>query len=150
MTIGTLAQQAGLRPSAIRYYERLGLLPAPHRRSGRRDYDPDAVAQLAVVQFARSAGFTLRDTRQLVRGFSPAMAAGPRWRALAAAKVREIDALIGRATAMKALLERVSANCSCETLIECGRGLARNRERWSTPNQKRPAQRQMLRPKERI
>ncbi|HEV3057695.1 MAG TPA: MerR family transcriptional regulator [Vicinamibacterales bacterium] len=150
MTIGALAEQAGLRPSAIRYYERLGLLPAPHRRGGRRDYDPDAVAQLAVVQFARSAGFTLADTRQLVRGFSPAMAAGTRWRALTATKVQEIDALIRRATAMKALLERVSANCSCETLIECGRGLARNRERWSTPNQKRPAHKQMSRPKERI
>jgi MerR family redox-sensitive transcriptional activator SoxR len=149
VTIGALAQEAGLRPSAIRYYERLGLLPTPHRRGGRRDYDPDAVAQLAVIQFARSAGFTLRDTRQLVRGFSPAMAAGPRWRALTATKVREIDALIGRAMAMKALLERVSANCSCDTLIECGRGLARNRERWSTPNQRRPAQKPMLPAKER-
>jgi DNA-binding transcriptional MerR regulator len=115
VTIGALGQQVGLH------------------------YDPDAVVQLAVVQFALSAGFTLGDTRQLVRGFSPATAAGTRWRALAATKVREIDALIARATAMRALLQRISANCSCETLIECGRGHARNRERWSTTKPKRSA-----------
>jgi len=131
MTIGSLARKAGVRPSAVRYYERMGLLPAPLRRSGRRDYDPDAVAQLAVVQFALSTGFTLRETRQLVRGFSPAVAANARWRALASTKVNEIDRLIARATTMKALLERISANCKCDTLLECGRGLARNRERWA-------------------
>src|ERR1700730_7429601 len=87
VTIGSLAQHSGLRPSAIRYYERMGLLPAPQRRSGRRDYDPDAVPQLAVVQFALSTGFTLRDTRQLVRGFSRETAASTRWRALAATKM---------------------------------------------------------------
>lgn len=133
MTIGSLAREAGLRPSAVRYYERIGLLPVPLRRSGRRDYDPDAIAHLAVVQFALSTGFTLRDTRQLVRGFSPAVAASARWRALASTKIEEIDALIARARTMKALLQRVSANCACDTLVECGRGLARNRERWSTP-----------------
>lgn len=136
MTIGALARQANLRPSAIRYYERLGLLPAPPRRSGRRDYGPDAVAHLAVVQFALSTGFTLRDARQLVRGFPPATAAGPRWRALAAAKLQEIDALIARATAMKALLRRISSNCSCGTLAGCGRRLARNRAQWAAPTRR--------------
>jgi len=133
MTIGVLAREAGLRPSAVRYYERMGLLPAPMRRSGRRDYDPDAIARLAIVQFALSTGFTLRDTRHLVRGFSPTVAANTRWRALAATKIEEIDGLIARATKMKALLQRISTNCKCETLVECGRGLARNRERWTTP-----------------
>ena len=89
MTIGSLARQAGLRPSAVRYYERMGLLPAPLRRSGRRDYDPDAIARLEVVQFALSTGFTLRDTRQLVRGFLPPVAASARWRALASTKSRK-------------------------------------------------------------
>src|SRR5262249_49714371 len=106
MTIGEVARQAGVRTSAIRYYERMGLLPPPRRQSGRRDYDPDAVAQLAVIQFARATGFSLRDTRQLVRGFTPTTAAGPRWRALAAAKIEEIDRLIDRASPLKALAER--------------------------------------------
>jgi MerR family transcriptional regulator, redox-sensitive transcriptional activator SoxR len=130
VTIGSLAEQAGLRPSAIRYYERLGLLPPPPRRSGRRDYDPDAVAQLAVVQFALSTGFSLRDTKQLVRGFSKGTPAASRWRELAAAKTRDLDALIARATAMKSLLDRISTNCRCDTLLQCGRAFARNRARW--------------------
>jgi DNA-binding transcriptional MerR regulator len=115
----------------IRYYERLGLIPAPRRQGGRRDYDPDAVAQLAVVQFARSTGFTLRDTKRLVRGFSYTTPASARWRELAAVKTRDLDDLIARARAMQALLRRISENCHCDTLIECGRGLARNRSRWS-------------------
>jgi MerR family transcriptional regulator, redox-sensitive transcriptional activator SoxR len=141
MTIGMLAREAGLRPSAVRYYERMGLLPAPIRRSGRRDYDPDAIAQLAVVQFALSTGFTLRDTRQLVRGFSPAVAASERWRALASTKIEEIDRLIARAATMKALLQRIASNCTCDTLVECGRGLARNRERWTAPEPARASTR---------
>jgi MerR family redox-sensitive transcriptional activator SoxR len=136
MTIGALARLADITPSAIRYYERLGLLPPPPRRSGRRDYDPDAVAQLAVVQFALSAGFTLRQTRQLVRGFSRETTASSRWRELAATKTRELDDLIPRAAAMKALLERIGTNCRCETLIECGRGLARNRSRWTAESRR--------------
>jgi MerR family redox-sensitive transcriptional activator SoxR len=131
VTIGALARLAGIRPSAIRYYERLGVIPAPLRRSGRRDYDPDAVAQLAVVQFALSAGFSLRDARHLVRGFSRETSVDSRWRELAAAKTKELDALIERANAMKALLDRMSTNCRCDTLVQCGRGLARDRSRWA-------------------
>lgn len=137
MTIGSLAKQAGIRPSAIRYYERLGLLPPPSRRSGRRDYDPDAVAQLAVVQFALSTGFSLKETRQLVRGLSKGTSAASRWREVAAVKAKDLDALIARATAMRALLDRITTNCRCATLIECGRAFARNRARWADADGRR-------------
>src|SRR5262245_43504362 len=130
MTIGSLAEQAGVRPSAIRYYERLGLLPSPPRRSGRREYDPDAVAQLAVLQVALSTGFTLKEARQLVRGFSTSTPPPARWRHLAAVKARDLEALIAQATAMKALLDRINTNCRCGTLLECGRAFARHRDRW--------------------
>ena len=131
MTIGALAKEAGVRPSAIRYYERLGLLPPPIRRSGRRDYDPDAVARLAIVQFALSTGFTLREAKRLVRGFPNTATAAARWQALASAKAADLDVLIERATAMKELLQRMSVNCDCDTLVQCGRSLARNRTRWA-------------------
>lgn len=124
MTIGTLAKQAGVRPSAVRYYERLGLIPAPLRRSGRREYGPEALSQLAVVRFARDCGFTLAETRQLVRGFDRRVGASARWATLAQNKLRELDALIGRAKTMKDLLRRIS-QCRCDTLEECGRELNR-------------------------
>lgn len=131
MTIGVLAERAGVRPSAIRYYERLGLLPAPPRQSGRRSYDPDAIAQLAVIQFALMTGCSLRETKRLVRGFLKDAPAGSRWRDLASAKMKDLDGLIARATEMKTLLQRISTNCQCNDLVECGRRLARNRARWA-------------------
>ena len=50
MTIGAVAAQAGRRPSSIRYYEQIGLLPRPDRVSGRRVYGPDTVRTLAVIE----------------------------------------------------------------------------------------------------
>lgn len=128
MTVGELARRAGVRASTIRYYEQLGLLPAPPRRSGWRNYDSDALAHLAVVQFARSCGFTLEETRQLIRGFSARVAASERWSTLAKKKSAEMDVVIGRAREMKELLARIS-RCQCETLVECGRCMVRKQER---------------------
>jgi MerR family transcriptional regulator, redox-sensitive transcriptional activator SoxR len=126
MTVGELARRAGVRPSTIRYYEELGLVPAPPRRSGWRDFDGDALAHLAVVQFARSCGFTLKETRQLVKGFSTPTPLPARWNTLARKKTAEMDAAIERARMMKELLARIS-RCKCETLTECGRRMLRTR-----------------------
>lgn len=128
MTVGELARQAGVRASAIRYYERLGLMPPPPRRSGRRDYGPDALAHLAIVQFARHCGFSVAETRLLVRGFDPDIAASARWNTMAATKLKEIDALIARAQTMKGLLQRIQG-CRCGTLAECGARLRRHIDR---------------------
>ena len=46
LTISEVARRAGLRPSAIRYYERIGILNAPPRVSGRRSYDPSVLQWL--------------------------------------------------------------------------------------------------------
>jgi len=121
------------RASGLRRFDTTSAWDFFLRRSGRRDYDPDAVAQLAVVQFALSTGFTLRDTRKLVGGFPPETAASARWCALTATRIQELDEQIARGATMKALLQRISANCTCDTLSQCGRGLARSRERWSVP-----------------
>lgn len=122
MTIGEVARRAGVRPSAVRYYERVGLLPRPLRRSGRRDYGPEVLANLAVVLFARETGFTIAETAQLLRGFPPRTPASARWTKLAERKTAELDALIVRAQTMKALLQRIE-RCQCESLAECGRRL---------------------------
>jgi DNA-binding transcriptional MerR regulator len=108
----------------VRYYERLGLIPTPPRQSGRREYGPEALSHLAVVLFARECGFTLVETRQLVRGFDRRVAASARWATLAQGKLREMDTLIERAKTMKALLRRIR-QCRCDTLEQCGRKLSR-------------------------
>ena len=65
LTIGEVARQAGIRPSALRYYESIGLLPVPRRVNGRRRYDPAIVQQLTVLQVARQAGFTIAEIQTL-------------------------------------------------------------------------------------
>src|SRR5436190_9143974 len=103
MMIGELAKHAGVRPSTIRYYEHLGLLPSAPRRSGWRDFDENALAHLAVVQFSRQCGFSLREVGQLVKGLSPRTKISERWNALAERKIVEMDAAIERARTMKRL-----------------------------------------------
>jgi DNA-binding transcriptional MerR regulator len=116
MPIGEVARRAGLRASAIRYYERLGLLPAPERSGGRRRYDEGVLAQLAVIGFARRSGFTLREIRRLFAGrpYSASL------RTLAHRKLAELDVAIERTRAMQELLRR-ALRCNCLTLEECGR-----------------------------
>lgn len=122
MRIGKLAAEAGLRPSTVRYYERIGLIPVAARNHGRREFSSDILAHLAVVRFARQCGFTLAETGHLIRGFERRTTASARWAALTATKIQEMDLVIARAKTMKRLLGRI-AKCQCETLEECGNDL---------------------------
>jgi MerR family transcriptional regulator, redox-sensitive transcriptional activator SoxR len=74
MGIGAVASRAGVRPSALRYYERIGLLPTPERENGQRRYDGEVLREvldrLAVVRVAQQAGFTISEIRPLLDGFS--------------------------------------------------------------------------------
>ena len=124
-SIGEVARQARLRASAIRYYERLGLLPAPARSGGRRQYGQDVLDQLAVIRFARQSGFTLCEIRQLFTG----RPYSERLRHLAGQKILELSGAIERARRMQSLL-RKALRCTCMTPEECGRHLkASPRER---------------------
>lgn len=120
--IGEVARRAGVRPSALRYYERIGVLPAPRRESGRRRYDGEVLREvldrLAVVRVAQHAGFTIAEIRTLLDGFSEGTPPSERWRVLASEKLPEVEALIGRARSMKRLLER-SLECECLRIEDC-------------------------------
>jgi MerR family redox-sensitive transcriptional activator SoxR len=115
--IGELSRRTGLRPSAIRYYESLGLL-TPSRRGKWRRYTPDAVEQLDVIRMARDLGFGIDEIRTLLNGFSPDTPPSERWRTLAREKLPQIDALIRHATAMKRILE-VGLTCRCVRIEDC-------------------------------
>ena len=121
MRIGELAARANVSTSAVRYYERVGLLPAPARINGRRDYAVDALARLAVVLHARAIGFSIAETGRLISVFPPGTPSA-RWKSLAAAKLVEVDAMIAHAQAMKATLGLI-AKCRCESWDQCGTAL---------------------------
>jgi len=123
LTISEVARQVGLRSSAIRYYERMGILPPATRISGQRRYDKTVLYRLAVVQRARQAGFTLGEIRALFFGFKDGTRAEARWRKLADQKLEELSAIAGQIKTMELLLMRLKAKCHCKTLEVCGKAI---------------------------
>ncbi len=113
LTIGEVARRAGLAASSIRYYERIGLLPEPERSHGQRRYDADVLDRLGFIGVAQSAGFTLREIKQLVDD-----GMGEQMRSLSARKLDEVVAQLERAEAMKSWLE-AAKDCGCATPEEC-------------------------------
>lgn len=126
MRIGELASKAGLNSSAIRFYEKAGILPRAFRESGQRRFTDEAQLHLAVIEIARRAGFTVAEIRALFHGFEKRTPASTRWRRLAAKKDREMDLQIARLRSMQRLL-RKSMRCRCIQLEDCGRILLSRR-----------------------
>jgi len=118
LNIGELARQVGIQPSAIRYYEEIGLMPPPPRIGGWRSYESNMVDRLQVIHTAREMGFSIEEIRILLNGFPRSTAPCDRWRNLAEAKLPEIREIIARATALKDLLE-AGLNCTCEEIELC-------------------------------
>jgi MerR family redox-sensitive transcriptional activator SoxR len=122
MTIGEIAARAGVRTSAIRFYESAGLLPEARRVGGRRVYESDVLARLAVIRFAQAAAFSLDEIRGLFSATAGERSISTRWKRLAAAKVIALDVVIVQAESMKRQLQR-ALQCGCIEVEECGRAL---------------------------
>ncbi len=123
MTIGQLAKETRLPASTIRYWERIGVLPAPARVHGQRRYSEEAVSRLAVLRFAQACGFRLPEMRHLLHGFRPGVAASKRWQKMARVKQADLEAQVFRLREMQRLVDRIM-RCKCEDLMECGRRIA--------------------------
>jgi len=123
LTISQVARQIRLQPSAIRYYEQIGLLPPAERLSGQRRYDPGVLYRLAVIQRARQLGFTLKEIRQLFFGFGDRTRASERWRKLSERKLAELDQLMDGIKAVQGVLKKLKTKCRCDTLDQCGKGI---------------------------
>jgi MerR family redox-sensitive transcriptional activator SoxR len=118
LTIGEVARRTGIRTSALRYYESIGLLPPPGRVNGWRRYDESILPRVALIQLAQRAGFTMSEVQTLFHGFTPDTPPAARWRTLAAAKLAELDALIEQAQQMKHFLAS-GLRCDCLRLEDC-------------------------------
>ena len=125
LLIGEIARRAGLSTSALRYYERVGLLPPPPRVSKRRIYDAKVLGRIRVILLALDAGFTVKETRTFLSGYPLTTTPAERWRALAAKKLTELDAQMERLAQMKAILND-SFQCRCMRLEDC--------EKWMPPS----------------
>lgn len=118
MTISQIAKQANLRTSAIRYYESIGLLPAPLRKSGQRRYDESILQRLAIVQTAQQAGFTLDEMKILFHDILATPTPSAKWHALIQRKLQEMNTLLVNIQNMKNLLEEIM-ECDDPNLAEC-------------------------------
>ena len=116
MRIGEVAERAGVRVSLLRYYEEVGLVAPAERVSGQRRYDPSVLRRLAVIDVAQRAGLSLAEIRELLEHGSDPMS--DRLRALAERRLPEIDALIVRATKVRAWLADAT-RCDCTSIDDC-------------------------------
>jgi DNA-binding transcriptional MerR regulator len=114
LTIGELARRAGVTASALRYYEEVGLLPAPTRISGQRRYPESAARLVAAILLYSDAGFTLAEQLALLAPRDGA----PAWKELAQRKLAELDEQIATAQAAREAI-RHGLRCPHEDLRQC-------------------------------
>ena len=114
LTIGELARRAGVTTSALRYYEELGLLPAPTRISGQRRYPESDARLVAAILLYSEAGFTLAEQKALLTPRDGTSA----WKELAQRKLAELDAQIARAQAAREAI-RHGLRCPHEDITQC-------------------------------
>lgn len=118
LSIGQVAERAGRAASSLRYYERIGVLPAATRINGRRHYRADILRTLAVIETAQRAGLDLDEIRLLLEAAPGDNAAIERLRDVAARKLPELRATIERAELVRGWLEH-AARCECPSLEDC-------------------------------
>jgi len=119
MTISKAARQFGLRASALRYYEKIGVLPPAYRAGGQRRYDGAALRRLAIVQRARQLGFSVKEMQVLFCDFSSGPPVSKRWHALSQAKLDELDERTRQIQEMQRMLRKMM-QCRCAAFDECG------------------------------
>jgi DNA-binding transcriptional MerR regulator len=113
LDIGEVAEATGLAPSALRFYERRGLLSSPARNGLRRTYEPDVIDRLGLIVTARDVGFSLGEIGELLDASDEVTL-----RALMAAKVAELDERIDRLVAMRDRLSH-GVDCKSPSLLGC-------------------------------
>jgi DNA-binding transcriptional MerR regulator len=115
LTIGELARRAGVTASAVRYWEELGLLPAPARISGQRRYPESAARLVAAILLYSDAGFTLAEQKVLLA--TRASTAGDQ-RQLMQRKIAGLDEQIAKAQAAREAISH-GLRCPHEDITQC-------------------------------
>jgi DNA-binding transcriptional MerR regulator len=114
-----VAREAGVAATTLRYYEQIGLVPAPARLGGQRRYDGSVLARLEVIRLCKSAGFALEEIQLLFADDAPGR---PVSRALAQAKLAEIDARMASLAQARAVIDW-GMRCTCPSIDACTCGI---------------------------
>ncbi len=111
-SIGEIAQSAGIESSTIRYYEQIGLLPQPQRVKGQRIYEVDVLKRIALIQAAKSVGFTMAEIGKLLSMWQTEGQLPKDWREFVERKLTQVEAVIAQAETMRQTL-RAALACDC-------------------------------------
>ena len=114
LTIGRLAEAAGVGVPTVRYYERRALLEKPHRTAaGYRKYPPDTVRLIRFIKRAQDLGFTLAEIEELIALRDGNGRRRTEVRQLAEARMRDIDEKVTQLQAMRSALSTLVDTCAC-------------------------------------
>lgn len=119
LTIGDVTRRSGIAQTALRYYEQVGLLPAPHRVGGQRRYQESVLMRLEVIRLCKTAGFSLTEIALLLKDDT---AGRPLARELAQAKLAEIDGQLESLARARAIIEW-GMRCTCPSIMLCTCGI---------------------------
>lgn len=114
MDIAEVARRSGMAASALRYYERQGLITSLEREGGRRRFAPEVLDRLALVALGQAAGFSLEEIRTM---FTPEGTVSID-RAMLASRADDLDRLVKRLKAMSEGL-RHAAVCRAPSHVQC-------------------------------
>ncbi|MQM28118.1 MerR family transcriptional regulator [Glycomyces albidus] len=114
LDIADVAERAGLTPSALRFYERRGLIESHGRNGIRRTFHPEVLGRLELIRCARAVGFTLAQ----IGRFLEATPDDTALREQLAEKCRQIDVDIARLTRMRASLSH-AVSCNHSPISAC-------------------------------
>ncbi|MEM1428973.1 MAG: helix-turn-helix domain-containing protein [Pseudomonadota bacterium] len=116
LDISEVARRASVKPSALRYYEKIGLIASVSRHGLRRQYDPDVLPRLSLISLGKAAGFSLEEIAGMFR-LTPEIVL-PRDRI--AARAADVEAEIERLQTLVRLMRHV-ALCPEDDHLSCPR-----------------------------
>lgn len=120
LPIGELSRLTGVNIETIRYYERIGMLPAPPRTaSGRRVYDRRQQRVLSFIRRGRELGFSLPEIRALLDLGAPGDASCGQVREIASSHLASVRAKIADLVKLESLLAAAVAQCAGNTAPIC-------------------------------
>ncbi|ODN70660.1 Cu(I)-responsive transcriptional regulator [Methylobrevis pamukkalensis] len=119
MNIGTAAERSGLPAKTIRYYEEIDLIRPSRRGNGYRDYDETDVHKLRFLHRARGLGFSIEDCRHLLSLYEDSGRASADVKALAEARIAEIEAKIAELQSMRQTLTGLARACHGDHRPNC-------------------------------
>jgi DNA-binding transcriptional MerR regulator len=120
LTIGQLSKETHCKVPTIRYYEQIGLMPAPSRTAGnQRRYGPEHVALLGFIQHCRELGFRQKAVRDLLTLTKHPYQNCEAVTAIARTHLDEINQRIARLTALKLEMERMIEVCRGGQIADC-------------------------------